>query len=180
MQGASYRLSIRISPRSSSSPRPAICSNEQPTMRRPSPHIVGYVYVLIALLVAISVAALGTVMIQHRLLEKEEAEADDYHVSSMRHAAALGNEVLQIKALLLERADGKRGVAPYLDSSGVAQQLFKSVSRITGHLEELHALEHRHSGHSMSTPALQRAERQVLALVGSTKPLKSSLAFHEH
>ena len=63
--------------------------------------VVGYVYALIAVLVVMSVAALSTVVIQYRQLERDEAQADDYHVSSIRHAAALGNEVLQIKALLM-------------------------------------------------------------------------------
>jgi len=94
-------------------------------MRRTAPPltpVVGYVYALIAVLVAISVAALSTVMTQHRQLEKAEAEADDYHVSSIRHAAALGNEVLQIKALLMDRSDGRRQGDRNRDGASDAQQ----------------------------------------------------------
>ena len=123
--------------------------------------MVGYVYALIAVLVAIFVAALSTVMIQHGQLEKDEATADDYHVSSIRHAAALGNEVLQIKALLMERGNGRPREARNRDpSSDVQQQLLKSVSRISSHLEELHALRQRYPGQN-ATAALQRVDRQV-------------------
>ena len=125
-------------------------------MRRTVPPlapVVGYVYALIAVLVAISVAALSTVMIQHRQLEKAEAEADDYHVSSIRHAAALGNEVLQIKALLAERGDGwPQGARNRDGSSEARQQILKSVSRISSHLEELHAVHRRYRVRTLPQP----------------------------
>jgi diguanylate cyclase (GGDEF)-like protein/PAS domain S-box-containing protein len=140
--------------------------------------VVGYVYALIAVLVAIFVASLSTVMIQHGQLEKDEAAADDYHVSSIRHAAALGNEVLQIKALLMELGDGGSREARRRDpSSDVRQQLLKSVSRIGSHLEELHALSRRYPGQG-ATAALRRLDRQVLNLIGTTDPYQSSLALH--
>ena len=140
--------------------------------------VVGYVYALIAVLVAIFVASLSTVMIQHGQLEKDEAAADDYHVSSIRHAAALGNEVLQIKALLVELGDGGSREARRRDPpSDVRQQLLKSVSRIGSHLEELHALSRRYPGQG-ATAALRRLDRQVLNLIGTTDPYQSSLALH--
>ena len=105
-------------------------------------------------------------------------QADDYHVTSIRHAAALGNEVLQIKALLVARGDGSPRGAPNRDpASDVRQQLLKSVSRISSHLEELHALHRRYPGQD-ATAALQRVDRQVLALIGTTDPYQSSLALH--
>jgi diguanylate cyclase (GGDEF)-like protein/PAS domain S-box-containing protein len=140
--------------------------------------VVGYVYALIAVLVAISVAALSTVMIQHRQLEKDEAEADNYHVSSIRHAAALGNEVLRIKALLMEQGDGRqRGDRNRDPTSDVQQQLLKSVSRISSDLDELHDLRRRYPGQD-ATAALQRVDQQILALIGTADPYQSALALH--
>ena len=140
--------------------------------------VVGYVYALIAVLVAMSVAALGTVMTQHRQLEKAEAQADDYHVSSIRHAAALGNEVLQVKALLPGGGDTSPRGAPNRDPApDVRQQILKSVSRISSHLEELHALRRRYPGQETAA-TLQRVDRRVLALIGTTDPYQSSLALH--
>lgn len=137
--------------------------------------VVGYVYALIVVLVAMSVAAVSAVAIQHRKLEQDEAQADDYHVSSIRHAAALGNEVLQIKVLSMDRGIGKaQGAGGRDPSSDVQQQLLKSVSRISNHLEELHDLQRRYPGQG-STAILQRVDRQVLALIGTTDPYQSSL-----
>jgi diguanylate cyclase (GGDEF)-like protein/PAS domain S-box-containing protein len=150
-------------------------------MRRTPPPltpVVGYVYALIVVLLAMSVAALSTVMIQHRQLDRDEAEADNYHVSSMGHAAALGNEVLQIKALLTERGDGRsRGARGRDSSSDVRQQLLKSVSQIGNHLDELHALRQRYPAQD-SGAAMERVDRQILALVGTTDPYQSSLMLH--
>lgn len=140
--------------------------------------VVGYVYALITVLVAISVAALSTVMIQHRQLERDEAEADNYHVSSIRHAAALGNEVLRIKALLMEQGDGRRRGDKNRDpTSDVQQQLLRSVSRISSDLDELHDLRRRYPSQD-ATAALQRVDRQILALIGTADPYQSSLALH--
>ena len=150
-------------------------------MRRTAPPltpVVGYVYALIAVLFAMSVAALSTVMIQYRQLQKDEAVADYYHVTSIRHAAALGNEVLQVKALLPGRGDASPRGAPNRDpASDVRQQILKSVSRISSHLEQLHALRRRYPGQDTAA-ALQRVDRQVLALIGRTDPYQSSLALH--
>jgi diguanylate cyclase (GGDEF)-like protein/PAS domain S-box-containing protein len=148
-------------------------------MSRPAPpltRVVGYVYALIVVLVAMSVVAVITLAIQYRALEQDEAQADDYHVASIRHAAALGSEVLRLKALMAQRGDGSPRAAEQQDSSfDVQQQLLRSVSLISTHLEELHDLRRRYPNFD-SAAALQRVDRQVLALIGTTDPYQSSLA----